>query len=104
MIRRPTRLTRTDTPFPYTTLFLSLLRWHRDHRLLTIGVGPAGVCLAHDDQKFTRPSACAGDVPFAPVYDVIPAFPLDIRADVGRIGRGHVRLGHGEGRPDFPFQ
>src|SRR3546814_5355124 len=58
------------------------LRWHQDHRLLTIGVGPAGVCLAHDDQKFTRPSACAGDVPFAPVYDVIPAFPLDIRADV----------------------
>src|SRR3546814_10831985 len=50
------------------------LRWHQDHRLLTIGVGPAGVCLAHDDQKFTRPSACAGDVPFAPVYDVIPAF------------------------------
>src|SRR3546814_12684997 len=60
------------------------LRWHQDPRLLTIGVGPAGVCLAHDDQKFTRPSACAGDVPFAPVYDVIPASPL--RSEARRVG------------------
>src|SRR3546814_16078352 len=34
MIRRPPRSTRTDTLFPYTTLFRSLLpaRPHRDHR------------------------------------------------------------------------
>src|SRR3546814_5224754 len=29
MIRRPPRSTRTDTLFPYTTLFRSLLRGHR---------------------------------------------------------------------------
>src|SRR3546814_4761137 len=28
MIRRPPRSTRTDTLFPYTTLFRSALRWH----------------------------------------------------------------------------
>src|SRR3546814_4674790 len=29
MIRRPPRSTRTDTLFPYTTLFRSLRRWRR---------------------------------------------------------------------------
>src|SRR3546814_8071348 len=28
MIRRPPRSTRTDTLFPYTTLFRSLIRWY----------------------------------------------------------------------------
>src|SRR3546814_11838759 len=33
MIRRPPRSTRTDTPFPYTTLFRSWLRdWEPSHR------------------------------------------------------------------------
>src|SRR3546814_6413067 len=41
MIRRPPRSTRTDTLFPYTTLFRSL---HRRLRSLHRGaVGPAGV-------------------------------------------------------------
>src|SRR3546814_4957458 len=33
MIRRPPRSTRTDTLFPYTTLFRSMRAWqdHRDH-------------------------------------------------------------------------
>src|SRR3546814_7561553 len=33
MIRRPPRSTRTDTLFPYTTLFRSFLRHACDHRL-----------------------------------------------------------------------
>src|SRR3546814_2543845 len=33
MIRRPPRSTRTDTLFPYTTLFRSHEREHRRHRL-----------------------------------------------------------------------
>src|SRR3546814_5395565 len=32
MIRRPPRSTRTDTLFPYTTLFRSVGRWHRRRR------------------------------------------------------------------------
>src|SRR3546814_15213685 len=34
MIRRPPRSTRTDTLFPYTTLFRSLRRYEPDHMLL----------------------------------------------------------------------
>src|SRR3546814_9148785 len=38
MIRRPPRSTRTDTLFPYTTLFRSELRFERaDRHILTIG-------------------------------------------------------------------
>src|SRR3546814_7089651 len=33
MIRRPPRSTRTDTLFPYTTLFRSLYRWRERHGL-----------------------------------------------------------------------
>src|SRR3546814_2977357 len=51
MIRRPPRSTRTDTLFPYTTLFRSLLargrrqsiRVERPGLLLDIGRGPAGL-------------------------------------------------------------
>src|SRR3546814_2598449 len=38
MIRRPPRSTRTDTLFPYTTLFRSALRW------CPTGRGPAKRC------------------------------------------------------------
>src|SRR3546814_2790805 len=40
MIRRPPRSTRTDTLFPYTTLFRSLV--DEAQRLLEIGIGLAG--------------------------------------------------------------
>src|SRR3546814_11912358 len=34
MVRRPPRSTRTDTLFPYTTLFRSVLTERRDHLLI----------------------------------------------------------------------
>src|SRR3546814_7689903 len=45
MIRRPPRSTRTDTLFPYTTLFRSFERVHCTHpqlkaRLIMVGAGP----------------------------------------------------------------
>src|SRR3546814_17645262 len=40
MIRRPPRSTRTDTLFPYTTLFRSLAACQRDHGASAGGVLP----------------------------------------------------------------
>src|SRR3546814_1709674 len=40
MIRRPPRSTRTDTLFPYTTLFRSTRRWQRCCRWL-VGLSPS---------------------------------------------------------------
>src|SRR3546814_20079787 len=40
MIRRPPRSTRTDTLFPYTTLFRSLVALERRRFLVPVPVGP----------------------------------------------------------------
>src|SRR3546814_10321343 len=54
MIRRPPRSTRTDTLFPYTTLFRSDLLvpfqavLERVHRV----AGPIDIALAHPDAEF----------------------------------------------------
>src|SRR3546814_3646075 len=52
MIRRPPRSTRTDTLFPYTTLFRSNLagRWHRCNRL---------GCRRRDGHGFGRSIGCS---------------------------------------------
>src|SRR3546814_14254187 len=42
MIRRPPRSTRTDTLFPYTTLFRSPLRTHRRQSLCSPSFQPTG--------------------------------------------------------------
>src|SRR3546814_5500313 len=39
MIRRPPRYTRTDTPFPYTTLFRSPVKTFRMDQRVVVGVG-----------------------------------------------------------------
>src|SRR3546814_11062597 len=44
MIRRPPRSTRTDTLFPYTTLFRSRMRTHQS-RLRNVGVHPRTTAL-----------------------------------------------------------
>src|SRR3546814_5428481 len=65
MIRRPPRSTRTDTLFPYTTLFRSL-----DHLLgLGLGLGRSGGCglaevrLAHRGVAADLVGGAAGDHP-----------------------------------------
>src|SRR3546814_15037848 len=56
MIRRPPRSTRTDTLFPYTTLFRSLLMfveisqvfgWPDGNGIFTIWVGHVTLCMAY---------------------------------------------------------
>src|SRR3546814_8371173 len=42
MIRRPPRSTRTDTLFPYTTLFRSVNTLHRDQETKELGVNEIG--------------------------------------------------------------
>src|SRR3546814_20619764 len=79
MIRRPPRSTRTDTLFPYTTLFRSLeVRQERcdltellgeircllqplaDQKDITLGHGDDGPCLAWCDRRLTRQALING--------------------------------------------
>src|SRR3546814_9545520 len=53
MIRRPPRSTRTDTLFPYTTLFRSPARRQARHDTLVLSEGPASA--QPDDRLCRRP-------------------------------------------------
>src|SRR3546814_13765845 len=57
MIRRPPRSTRTDTLFPYTTLFRSVNRWYQQcawHRMVSNKAGSVGRPRINADQTMAR--------------------------------------------------
>src|SRR3546814_12327413 len=73
-IRRPPRSTRTDTLFPYTTLFRSLEHLDDDHDAATARAGRSGLCIVgrflgrgrRDIEQTSRAfemilAACAGE-------------------------------------------
>src|SRR3546814_18720465 len=55
MIRRPTRSTRTDPPFPYTTLFRSLRRLHHRGCADALVDGPLDFRAEVADEALDRP-------------------------------------------------
>src|SRR3546814_1260022 len=75
MIRRPPRSTRTDTLFPYTTLFRSLLKYRRRGLGMVIMEMP-GSNLAR--QSMSRDSAAI----YQAVIDELSVHP---RVDAGRL-------------------
>ena len=66
--------------------------------------GGGGIGLAHEDGDFAARIAGAGGPPLAAVDDVLVAVADDAGLDVGGVGGGHVRLGHGEAGADFAFE
>src|SRR3546814_14617909 len=84
MIRRPPRSTRTDTLFPYTTLFRSK---HLHLYFLPFGeyFGNLGDALVLDlgdvDEAVTR------------THEVHECAEIDHRHDLARVDRAHFRLG-----------
>src|SRR3546814_12016805 len=93
MIRRPPRSTRTDTLFPYTTLFRSHTAAHRARR-------DALVALSTDAGVTPPTAAAAYEVPF-PVTDAVSAAQLaaqiesdtavTYRAFVEQVDTDHLR-------------
>src|SRR3546814_20202820 len=89
MIRRPPRSTRTDTPFPYTTLF-------RSHHLRQVAAAHIDVDIAGRPSLFTlehRRSAADADARNAAQGDLLPRWCqnrqcpnfIDTIADLARI-------------------
>src|SRR3546814_16840115 len=69
MIRRPPRSTRTDTLFPYTTLFRSHHRYHGRsprHASLHQDQSRQDAGLGKDDASFSRRVRAAGMMPGKP--------------------------------------
>src|SRR3546814_20466258 len=73
MIRRPPRSTRTDTLFPYTTLFRS---WS----------APA----IRPGQSAASCRNPVGDIDDLGLGELLEAFDALLAADTGQIGRAHV--------------
>src|SRR3546814_5820324 len=105
MIRRPPRSTRTDTLFPYTTLFRSHQRHRvvavgrvaRDRRAADVDVGAAAVAGEHRADHLDRlaPLVLLGaglGVLHAP--DVLGVGDADV-ADAGEAVEGHVAVAAG---------
>src|SRR3546814_17750605 len=56
MIRRPPRSTRTDTLFPYTTLFRSIAALYGKHRAMPYGCDTFSVCPEEGLSEVEAPS------------------------------------------------
>src|SRR3546814_20901712 len=71
MIRRPPRSTRTDTLFPYTTLFRSVLAWPNDGLAPLLWVNGALLLLALvDSARAVDPERLAVDRELPPVLSL----------------------------------
>src|SRR3546814_17134316 len=105
MIRRPPRSTRTDTLFPYTTLFRSLTRRNRFHIFpemlveirLVVRIGEfrdhAGAIVEHDedDRALRSEDEAAGDLARRGDVEVSRRPPSIIVHDVARQQDSHRR-------------
>src|SRR3546814_1340710 len=81
MIRRPPRSTRTDTLFPYTTLFRSVRRQQRP--ALARRRRPVGI----------------GDGPATRIDEILPRDGIDGGKDLGRVHSRRAKLAHDHSRP-----
>lgn len=72
---------------------------NQDHALLTVG-RTVRIRLAHEDDELAVRVENAGGVPLSAVEHVLVTVAPDRRGDVGGVGAGHGRFGHGERGPD----
>src|SRR3546814_14878719 len=87
MIRRPPRSTRTDTLFPYTTLFRSR---HAAEHIVRTAIPPFAehlLFLAVDTEQPGNPPAAAGQFELNALV-IVPVFKGLRRAGLARVVRG----------------
>src|SRR3546814_11980203 len=93
MIRRPPRSTRTDTLFPYTTLFRSNVTidsLSRRSAIATFGIGAAAMTM--NEASAQTPTAVRTAVPaFAGNHQVKPLRLDPARSEERRVGKECVR-------------
>src|SRR5579883_3339536 len=80
------------------------LAWDQYHRLAPIGIVGFRPDPAHEDEDLAGGIRGVGRVPLAAIYNVFVTLADDRTGDHGRIGRGHRRFGHCEGRANFAGQ
>src|SRR3546814_19465928 len=98
MIRLPPRSTRTDTLFPYTTLFRSPFRLHLALHLLPAAFGLVLVHALPPDLMEKHSSERLGVVPFACRINVRSAMRVPLEAAESRLSPGRFRSRRGSPR------
>src|SRR3546814_20183883 len=90
MIRRPPRSTRTDTLFPYTTLFRSLVRLghYRDAMVIAFPALPGDRANARGQIVRTTLDGAPADMRV--LVDGDSSTGLDVTPGADQIGRAHV--------------
>src|SRR3546814_5667947 len=81
MIRRPPRTTRTDTLFPYTTLFRSV-------RIATQAIGGCGSKTGNFKRTRRKHAVAAG--PLGSIHGVIGAFDQQVDIRLARVTLGNT--------------
>src|SRR3546814_6903583 len=79
MIRRPPRSTRTDTLFPYTTLFRSP---HKQNAQRPTASNTAAIAVTPDNQPSASPDASSGKIGHDPM--TLPARVATVEAASGK--------------------
>src|SRR3546814_16820326 len=88
MIRRPPRSTRTDTPFPYTTLFRSYLHLAADRAQAEGLVRSGATCIAYETVTAPR-----GGLPLLkPMSEVAGRMSIQVGAHYLEKDRKSTRL------------
>src|SRR3546814_11094528 len=87
MIRRPPRSTRTDTLFPYTTLFRSV--GHHAN-----GTMDARIKSTHDNENGLTGPLPARPPPQRPAHDEAKGEAAEMGAPADEVGAGQARFAH----------
>src|SRR3546814_1832436 len=87
MIRRPPRSTRTDTLFPYTTLFRSLL-----HRIIRRARGQRHEAERRVDARDRCHLSAVGDEQIGGIVRLAPLVEHRLARIGSQIGRAHAEL------------
>src|SRR3546814_11207102 len=94
MIRRPPRSTRTDTLFPYTTLFRSCYQLRRLPRPVRGSSGPIASTLSpasHSDAREKTMSTTHFDNPVSTPISAIPAAELNQEGRASCLAELHLK-------------
>src|SRR5260370_15737075 len=76
----------------------------KNHALLPISIRRIWFGLAHHNENFTAFAGCSRNPPFAAIEHILVAIAFDCELDVGSVGTGYIRVGHGESRADLTIE
>src|SRR6266487_6277042 len=76
----------------------------KNHALLSIPIWRIWFGLAHYDENFTAFTGCPRYPPFVAIEHILITMAFNCELDVGSVGTGYIRFGHGESRANLTIK